>query len=51
MDPVPLDTDLVSRFEGKTMAIVGYETDQVHEQLSLELVTAKCQCLYYPLVI
>merc|ERR1719348_1759266 len=29
MDPVPLDKDLVARFEGKTMAIVGYETDQV----------------------
>merc|ERR1719414_1300819 len=29
MDPVPLDKDLVSRFAGKTMAIVGYETDQV----------------------
>merc|ERR1712130_949680 len=29
MDPVPMDKDLVSRFQGKTMAIVGYETDQV----------------------
>ena len=29
MDPVALDTDLVARFQGKTMAIVGYETDQV----------------------
>ena len=29
MDPVPLDPSLVSRFKDKTMAIVGYETDQV----------------------
>jgi len=29
MDPVPLDPDLVTRFKGKTMALVGYETDQV----------------------
>jgi len=29
MDPVPMDKDLVARFQGKTMAIVGYETDQV----------------------
>ena len=29
MDPVPLDKDLVARFKDKTMAIVGYETDQV----------------------
>ena len=29
MDPVPLDEDIVKRFAGKTMAIVGYETDQV----------------------
>merc|ERR1712055_211464 len=29
MDPVPIDKDLVARFQGKTMAIVGYETDQV----------------------
>ena len=29
MDPVPLDKDLVSRFQGKTMAVVGYESDQV----------------------
>ena len=29
MDPVALDKDLVARFQGKTMAIVGYETDQV----------------------
>ena len=28
MDPVPLDADLVERFKDKTMAIVGYETDQ-----------------------
>ena len=29
MDPVPLDPELVKRFAGKTMAIVGYESDQV----------------------
>ena len=28
MDPVPLNADLVERFKDKTMAIVGYETDQ-----------------------
>ena len=28
MDPVPLDAELVQRFKDKTMAIVGYETDQ-----------------------
>ena len=30
MDPVPLDPNLVSRFKDKTMAIVGYESDQVY---------------------
>ena len=29
MDPVSLEKDLVARFKDKTMAIVGYETDQV----------------------
>jgi len=29
MDPIPLDKDIVERFNGKTLAIVGYETDQV----------------------
>ena len=29
MDPVPLDKELVERFAGKAMAVVGYETDQV----------------------
>ena len=29
MDPVPLGPELVARFAGKTMAVVGYETDQV----------------------
>ena len=29
MDPVPMEKDLVARFQGKTMAIVGYESDQV----------------------
>ena len=36
MDPVPLDPDLVARFKDKTMAIVGYETDQVQD-LTLSL--------------
>ena len=30
MDPVPLDDSLIARFKDKTMAIVGYESDQVH---------------------
>ena len=30
MDPVPLDDALIARFKDKTMAIVGYESDQVH---------------------
>ena len=29
MDPVPLDKDIVDKFSGKIMAVVGYETDQV----------------------
>ena len=29
MDAVPIDPDLVARFKDKTMAIVGYESDQV----------------------
>ena len=28
MDPIPLDAELVNRFKDKTMAVVGYETDQ-----------------------
>ena len=28
MDPIPLDVDLVNRFKDKTMAVVGYETNQ-----------------------
>merc|ERR1719348_1426889 len=28
MDPVPLDKDIVDKFSGKIMAVVGYETDQ-----------------------
>ena len=34
MDPVPLDRKLVERFKDKTMAIVGYETDQVYPNTS-----------------
>ena len=30
MDPVPLDKDVVDKFSGKIMAVIGYETDQVH---------------------
>lgn len=29
MDPVPLDERIVARFANKTMAVVGYEVDQV----------------------
>ena len=29
MDPVPLPQQVVDRFKGKIMAVVGYETDQV----------------------
>jgi len=29
MDPVPLDKDVIDKFSGKIMAVVGYETDQV----------------------
>ena len=29
MDSVPLKKQLVERFKDKTMAVVGYETDQV----------------------
>ena len=29
MDEVPLDPELVARFNGKTMAVVGYEADEV----------------------
>ena len=30
MDPVPLDKDVIDKFSGKIMAVVGYETDQVN---------------------
>ena len=29
MDPVPLEKNLVDRFKDKTMAVIGYEMDQV----------------------
>ena len=29
MDPVPLQKNLVDRFKDKTMAVIGYEMDQV----------------------
>ena len=32
-DPIPLDPDLVARFKDKTMAVVGYETDQVQSMI------------------
>ena len=32
MDSVPIDPDLVARFKDKTMAIVGYESDQVYRE-------------------
>ena len=33
MDEVPLDKSLVDRFNGKVMAIVGFEADQVNNYL------------------
>ena len=30
MDPIQLDADLVNRFRDKTMAVVGYETNQAN---------------------
>ena len=36
MDEVPLDKALVERFDGKVMAIVGFEADQVNSTKSLE---------------
>ena len=30
MDPVPLQKNLVDRFKDKTMAVIGYEMDQVN---------------------
>ena len=44
MDPVPLDPSLVSRFKDKTMAIVGYETDQV---VSIYIVSNDYGYIYY----
>ena len=29
MDPIPIDSDIVARYGNKTMAVVGYETNQV----------------------
>ena len=29
MDPIPIDPDIVARYANKTMAVVGYETNQV----------------------
>ena len=29
LEPVPLPADVVRRFDGKAMAVVGYEVDQV----------------------
>ena len=29
MDPVPLDEKIVEKFQGKTLAVIGYEADQV----------------------
>ena len=31
LDPVPLPQDIVQRFAGKTMAVIGYESDQVRK--------------------
>jgi len=32
MDPIPLPADIVARFANKTIAIVGYEVDQVYRE-------------------
>jgi len=40
MDPVPLNEKLVERFNDKTMAIVGYEVDQVY--YSIFMCTTSC---------
>ena len=47
MDPVPLDDALIARFKDKTMAIVGYESDQVHywDQKSV-IYHMKIICIY-----
>ena len=41
MDSVPLDSQLVERFDGKIMAIVGFEADQVrnfrYENLNIRI--------------
>ena len=31
MDPSPLPADIVKRFAGKAIAVVGYEVDQVYK--------------------
>ena len=37
MDPVPLEKSLVDRFKDKTMAVIGYETDQVNITFFLKI--------------
>ena len=55
MDPVPLDKDVIDKFSGKIMAVVGYETDQVNgiyvdwlskKPLYLSLCQALCRMIY-----
>ena len=36
MDPIPIDPKLVSRYANKTMAVVGYETNQVLKWIIIE---------------
>jgi hypothetical protein len=31
MDNIPLPADIVSRFHEKTIAVIGYEVDQVYQ--------------------
>ena len=47
MDPVPLDANLVSRFKDKTMAIVGYESDQVPCKVLLQAAIHKLKSVSF----
>ena len=40
MDPIPIDPDIVARYANKTMAVVGYETNQVRKGLVINFVAS-----------
>ena len=40
MDPIPIDPDIVARYANKTMAVVGYETNQVRKRLVINFVAS-----------